>query len=137
MTEKEFYILAGQKVKQLRESIAMSQKTISEKTGIAVSILSRFERDGKKLSAYRLQQILEAMGFSLSDIGTIPQKKKGLLYALKYRIDAANDFMDEIIDEMEKDALESQTRASEESRSRAAGEQHHECSDDKHCFQHV
>jgi len=68
MTEKEFYISAGKKVKELREKAGFTQDEIATKTGIDRTLLSKFENTGKKISAFRLKQIFEAMGISISEL---------------------------------------------------------------------
>lgn len=135
MTEKEFYIEAGKQVRDLRKSIDMTQEDLSEKTGIARSLIAKFESTGKKISAYRLQQIMQAMGFSIVDLGSFPEKKKGSLYQLRNWIEEGVDFIDRVIDEQEKDALESERRASERSRARTADQHHGQCTDDQHCLE--
>ena len=74
MEEKEFYRIAGKRVKELRERQNITQEELSAKTGIDQSIISKFENTGKKISAFRLKQILEAMGCTLGDLAT--KKKK-------------------------------------------------------------
>lgn len=68
MNEKEFYIQAGKRMKELRERKRISQAELSHKTGIDQSLISKFENSGKKISAYRLKQLLEAMDYTLADL---------------------------------------------------------------------
>ena len=65
MTEQEFYAWAGNKIKKLREEKNLTQEELSKITGFDQSIISKFENAGKKISAYRIKQILEAMGHTL------------------------------------------------------------------------
>lgn len=64
MTEKEFYAQVGKRVRRLRERANLTQEDICKETGIDQSSLSQFERYGKKISAYRMKQIFDALGVS-------------------------------------------------------------------------
>lgn len=75
MTEKEFYVWAGKKFRQMREEKSITQDELAEKTGIDRSLISKFENTGKKISAFRLKQLLEALGLSLGDLS---DEKKNL-----------------------------------------------------------
>jgi transcriptional regulator with XRE-family HTH domain len=68
MTEKEFYIWAGERHKSIRLSKGITQPELAQETGIDQSIISKFENNGKKISTFRLKQLLEAMGSSLADL---------------------------------------------------------------------
>jgi transcriptional regulator with XRE-family HTH domain len=68
MNEKEFYIDAGKKIKELREKAGLTQDDIAVKTGIDRTLISKFENTGKKISAFRLKQIIEAIGISASEL---------------------------------------------------------------------
>ena len=61
MTEQEYYKKLGEDVKALRESKGMKKVELAEKMDIQSSILSEFENEGKKLSAYRIHQIMEIL----------------------------------------------------------------------------
>lgn len=68
MTEKEFYIEAGKKFKELRESKHITQDKLSHITGFDRSVISRFENSGKKISTFRMKQLLEAIDCTLADL---------------------------------------------------------------------
>ena len=67
MTEKEFYIWLGTKIRDLREKSGLKQKEVAEKVGISAQYLSRIEY-GQKVSVYQMDQILHALGKTLADI---------------------------------------------------------------------
>jgi transcriptional regulator with XRE-family HTH domain len=79
MTEKEYYILAGKRFKDLRELKGFTQSGLSEKTGIAQSMISKFENSGEKLSTFNMRKLLKAMDCSLDDLESgfepTPEKK--------------------------------------------------------------
>lgn len=61
MTEQEFYKQLGQKCKELREKAGIQPKDMIKLTGISRSLLYEFENKGKKISAFRLNKIMEAL----------------------------------------------------------------------------
>lgn len=61
MTEQEYYIKLGQDIKALRESKGMKQAELAEKMGVKAAMLSEFENKGVKISAYRINQIMEIL----------------------------------------------------------------------------
>lgn len=79
MTEKEFYIWAGKRHKEIRESKHITQDELAQMTKFDRSVISRFENSGKKISTFRMKQLLEAMGCTLSDLSPesepTPEKK--------------------------------------------------------------
>ena len=76
MTEKEFYQLIGQRIRELREKKGLKQKEIAEASGMNASFLSKVENAGKKISAFQINRILEAMGYSQGDLFEDAEKKK-------------------------------------------------------------
>ena len=68
MTEKEYYVWLGNKLRELREKAGFKQKEIAEKVGISSQYLSRVENNGQRVSVFQLNQILEAIGKTLSDV---------------------------------------------------------------------
>lgn len=85
MNEKDFYIWAGKRVKEMRNLVGITQDELSQKTGIDRTLISKFENSGKKISMFRVKQILEAMGYSLADIEHLPEKKTLSTSALQYQ----------------------------------------------------
>lgn len=61
MTERGYYIALGDRLRVLRERCGMSQTDIAQKIGVKSSFISAIEK-GEKASAYRIEQILNAMG---------------------------------------------------------------------------
>ncbi len=78
MTEQEYYKKLGEDVKALRESKGMKKVELAEKMEIQSSILSEFENEGKKLSAYRINQIMEILSGE-----AFPEKKTKLILKLQ------------------------------------------------------
>lgn len=68
MTEKEYYIWLGNKLRDLREKSGFKLKEIAEKIGVSSQYLSRVEKNGQKVSVYQLTQILQAIGKTLADV---------------------------------------------------------------------
>jgi transcriptional regulator with XRE-family HTH domain len=68
MTEKDFYKWVGKRLKELREKSGIKQKNLAEETGIDATFISRVENNGKKISAYQLNKLLYAMGFTQADL---------------------------------------------------------------------
>lgn len=73
MTEQEYYLKLGQDIKALRESKGMKQAELAEKMGVKATMLSEFENKGVKISAYRINQIMEILNGE-----TFPEKKTRL-----------------------------------------------------------
>jgi transcriptional regulator with XRE-family HTH domain len=61
MTEQEYYIKLGQDFRALRELKGVSQTDLARKIGIPSSIISEFENKGTKVSAYRIEQMMEIL----------------------------------------------------------------------------
>ena len=70
MTEQEYYIKLGQDIKTLRETKGIKQAELAEKMGVRATMLSEFENKGTKISAYRINQIMEILSGE-----TFPEKK--------------------------------------------------------------
>lgn len=68
MNEKQFYVWAGDRFRTLRESKRITQFDLARDTGIDQSLISKFENHGKKISTFRMKQLLEGIGCSLSDL---------------------------------------------------------------------
>jgi len=77
MTEQEYYKKLGEDIKVLRESKGVKKIDLAEKMNIKSSILSEFENEGKKISAYRINQIMEILSGE-----TFPEKKTKLTLRL-------------------------------------------------------
>lgn len=75
MTEKEFYVLAGKRLKEIRADKGITQEELSQKTGIDRTLISKFENTGKKISMFRVKQLLDAMDCSLGNIELHSEKK--------------------------------------------------------------
>lgn len=67
MTEKEYYIWLGNRLKELRAKVGLKQNELAKKVELSPQYISNVEK-GKKLSAYNLNRILEAMGLTQADL---------------------------------------------------------------------
>lgn len=67
MTEKEYYIWLGNRLKELREYVGLKQNELAKKVELSPQFLSNVE-NGQKISAYNLNRILEAMGLTQADL---------------------------------------------------------------------
>ncbi len=72
--EKAFYIWVGQRLKALREKAGLKQKDIAERIHVHPTFLSDVEKNGKKLSAFQIQRVLEAMGYDPTALYTAEKK---------------------------------------------------------------
>jgi transcriptional regulator with XRE-family HTH domain len=80
--EKEFYRWLGEQYRLYREKKGLKQKEVATKAGIAPGDLSKFENRGKKLSAYRISRLLEAIGLKLEELFQDDDAKKNSLLPL-------------------------------------------------------
>lgn len=74
--ETEFYRWLGAEFRALREQAGLKQKDVAAKAGIPAAELSRFERNGMKLSAFRVALLFKTVGIDFSDFVTDIGKKK-------------------------------------------------------------
>lgn len=74
--EKDFYEWLGSQFQSIREKKGLKQKEVAEKAGVAAGDLSKFENRGKKLSAYRILLLAQAINCSVDDL--IGETKKKL-----------------------------------------------------------
>ena len=67
MTEEQFVIWVGNRIREVRNSVEMSQQEVANKAGCNRAFIAKVE-NGKKVSTYRLKRIMEAMGLNLQDL---------------------------------------------------------------------
>ena len=75
MTENEFYEKLGKKCRELREAKGITPSQMVKKTGVSRSMLYEFESTGKKISAFRLNKIMQVLDLPSIEDGFEPQKK--------------------------------------------------------------
>lgn len=76
MTEAEYYKKLGEKFKALRKKTGRTTAEVADKIGVNRALLAQFENNGKKLSAYRIDQLLDVFGLSsIQDLVDNSQKK--------------------------------------------------------------
>ena len=61
--EKEYYIQLGQQFKKLRKRVGKTIEEVADSIGVKVALIAQFENNGKKISAYRLNQLMQVFGF--------------------------------------------------------------------------
>lgn len=77
--EKEFYKWFGDQFRALREQKGLKQNEVAKTAGLAPTDLSKFEKYGKKLSAYRVLRLLKAIDATMDDLIGDASKKNSLL----------------------------------------------------------
>jgi len=55
----------GKKIKQIRNSLGLSQMDLAEKIGVSFQQIQKYEKGATKISVLRLQQISEALGIPI------------------------------------------------------------------------
>ena len=84
MNEKDFYREIGKKYRELRESKGIKLIDAADNAGIDNSELSRFERQGKKISAFRLNLLLQAINATMEDLTGENNSEKKTKLILKF-----------------------------------------------------
>lgn len=64
MTEREFYIYLGEKLRKAREERSLSQTDVAKEIGVKSAFISSVEK-GNKASAFRIEQILNVLSKKL------------------------------------------------------------------------
>jgi len=59
------YTRLAQKCRELRKEAKLSQKELAEKIGVDPTLITKFEKNGIKLSAERLNDIFNVLGYEL------------------------------------------------------------------------
>lgn len=76
MTEKEFYLGLGNKIKSFRKAKGLTQQEVSDKAGIYRGDLATFENKGERIkSADIIRRIVEATGHTMSELFDTQEKK--------------------------------------------------------------
>lgn len=77
MNEKEFYMEIGQRFREIRESKDIKLVEAAKVANLDAGELSRFERQGKKLSAFKIALLLKCVETSLEELtGEVSKKKR-------------------------------------------------------------
>ena len=66
--EKDLYKWLGSQFQSMREKKGLKQKEVAEQAGVSPGDLSKFENKGKKLSAYRILRLVQAVQCSMDDL---------------------------------------------------------------------
>jgi len=59
------YARLAEKCRELRKKAKISQKELAEKIGVDPTLITKFEKNGIKLSAERLNDIFNVLGYEL------------------------------------------------------------------------
>ena len=70
----DYHKQLGEKIAKIRETANLSQKKVADAINIAQSMLSKFENQGEKLPADKINDLLDMMGYELGIV-----EKKSLL----------------------------------------------------------
>lgn len=82
----------GKKIKDLRESLFMSQETLAEKVGVHRNTLARIESGENFVSYETLEALKDALGVEYKDLFSFDiQMKKDALKAFKLKLAELND----------------------------------------------
>ena len=80
LQEKEYYQQLGQRFKALRKRVGKTSEEVADEIGVTRALITQFENNGKKISAFRINQLLGVFGFnsieSLIETTEDPAKKK-------------------------------------------------------------
>lgn len=71
MITEEIYKRLGEKFRELRMEKGLSQTAIAKQIDVDSSLVSKFEKNGEKLSFDRIVQLFDAVGFQFE----LTQKK--------------------------------------------------------------
>ncbi len=85
----------GQRVKEIRTGLNISQKELSEKTGLTQRTIQRIENNEVKPSLYSLKVIGEALNTDLSDFVKTSETKP-YEFNLTLKITDMNQFMNDL-----------------------------------------
>lgn len=69
--EKEYYIDLGRKFKTLRKRVGKTTEEVAEEIGVDRAMIAQFENYGKKISAYRINQLCQVFGFKAMDTNMV------------------------------------------------------------------
>jgi transcriptional regulator with XRE-family HTH domain len=85
----------GQRLKELRISLNISQKELSEKTGLSLRTIQRIENNEVKPSLYSLKVIEETLKTDFSDFSKISDAKP-YDFNLTFKINDMNQFLTDL-----------------------------------------
>lgn len=92
----DYYKQLGEKIREVRRKAKVSQKAIAEKLKIDQALISKFENQGEKLPAERIDEILDMLGYELGLV------KKNSNVSLKQRLQQIKQAFEETLEEMDK-----------------------------------
>ena len=76
LTEQEFYVTIGRRLRDLRKIAGLTQQEVAEKAGIKQPALATFEKNGKRItSAHIIERIVKATGHTMGDLFSPAEKK--------------------------------------------------------------
>jgi len=85
-------LLFGKRLKELRESLFMTQEFLAEKIGVHRNTLARIEKGESFATAETIERIKTALNVEFSDLFTFNHiKKKDKLKAFKLKLEELNE----------------------------------------------
>ena len=82
----EYHKQLGEKISKIREELGLSQKKVAQTIDIPQSMLSKFETQGEKLPADKINEMLDLMGYELD---VVEKKSRLRSCRLEWRLFAA------------------------------------------------
>ena len=91
-------LLFGKRLKELRESLFMTQEFLAEKIGIHRNTLARIEKGESFATAETIERIKNALGVEFADLFTFEQtNKRDTLKAFKLKLESVHTNIPSII----------------------------------------
>lgn len=96
----DFYKELGERIAELRTKAKVSQTRMAEIIGIDRALISRFETQGEKLPAERIDEMLNILGYELNIVEKKkPLEKLSVKQRLQQYLKAAEDAVRELNEE--------------------------------------
>ena len=97
----EYHKQLGEKITKIREELGLSQKKVAQTIDIPQSMLSKFETQGEKLPADKINEMLDLMGYELD---VVEKKKSAEKLPLKQRLQPLLQAAEDVVARMNNDS---------------------------------
>lgn len=97
----EYHKQLGEKISKIREGLGLSQKKVAQTIDIPQSMLSKFETQGEKLPADKINEMLDLMGYELD---VVEKKKQVERLPLKQRLQQLLQAAEDVVARMNNDS---------------------------------
>ena len=104
--EKEYYLDLGRKFKTLRKRVGKTTEEVAEEIGVDRAMIAQFENYGKKISAYRINQLFQAFGFEPIETNldeVLSGQKKNPISLIKSRLLRLLEATEEAVKELNEE----------------------------------